>query len=126
MATATRRTPERREENVHAHRTLRPVSNICQDDGKVLLRVEMPGVAKDQVDVRVENDTLTIRGERPTPESENYLVRERTVAPFERTYTLDDSIDRDNIDAHMEHGLLTLTLHMREQVKPRKIEIKGG
>ncbi len=126
MATVTRRTPERREEDVRAHRTLRPVSNICQDDGKVLLRVEMPGVTKDKVDVRVENDTLTIRGERAVPGEATYLVRERMVAPYERTYTLDDSIDRDNIEAHMEHGVLTLTLHMREQVKPRKIEIKGG
>ena len=126
MATATRRTPEPKEEDVRAHRTLRPVSNICQDDGKVLLRVEMPGVTKDKVDVRVENDTLTIRGERQTPESANYLVQERMVAPFERTYTLDDSIDRENVEAHMEHGVLTLTLHLREQVKPRKIEIKGG
>ncbi|MFP4643360.1 MAG: Hsp20/alpha crystallin family protein, partial [Spirochaetales bacterium] len=72
------------------------------------------------------NDTLTIRGERDVPDSDNYLVRERLVAPYERTYTLDDSIDRDNIEAHMEHGLLTLTLHVREQVKPRRIEIKGG
>lgn len=126
MATATRKTPERREEEARTLRPVRPVSDICQEDGKVLLRVEMPGVSKDEVDVQMENDTLTIRGEREIPESASYLVRERRVAPFERTYTVDDSIDRDNIEAHMEHGVLTLTLHLREQVKPRKIEIKGG
>ena len=127
MATATRKTPERREQDVRTRRAVRPLSNICQEeDGKVVLRVEMPGVSKDQVDVQMENDTLTIRGERDVTEGSNYLVRERRVAPFERIYTLDESIDRENIDAHMEHGVLTLTLHMREQVQPRKIEIKGG
>ncbi|MFW6387906.1 MAG: Hsp20/alpha crystallin family protein [bacterium] len=125
MATATRHNRGNLQENSVAN-TVRPASCIRQEEGKVILTVEMPGVSKDQVDVRVENDTLTIRGEREAAESENYVVRERRVAPYERTYTLDDTIDRDNIDAHMEHGLLTLTLNLKEQVKPKRIEIQGS
>lgn len=124
MATATRQNRANLQENAVA-RTVRPASCIRQEEGKVILTVEMPGISKDQVDVRVENDTLTIRGEREAEQSENYVVRERRVAPYERTYTLDDSIDRNNIDAHMEYGVLTLTLNLKEQVKPKKIEIQG-
>ncbi len=126
MATATRNDRGQNQEVQRTRTTVRPVSSIWQDDGKVKLMIEMPGVAKDQVDVRVENDTLTIRGERDIPENAQFVVRERRLAPYERTYTLDDSIDRENIEAHMEHGVLTLTLHLRDAVKPRKIEIQGG
>lgn len=124
MATATRNRTENREEARMAS-TVRPVSTIWQEDGLVKLMVEMPGITKDQVDVQVENDTLTIRGERESAKDQRYVIRERRLAPYERTYTLDDSIDRENIAANMEHGVLTLTLHLRDAVKPRRIEISG-
>lgn len=125
MATATRNRGQNQELQ-RGQATVRPVSTIWQDDGKVKLMIEMPGVSREKVDVRVENDTLTIRGEREIPEDAQFVIRERRLAPYERTYTLDDSIDRENIEAHMEHGVLTLTLHLRDAVKPRKIEIQGG
>ncbi len=125
MATATRNRGQNQEVQ-RTRPTVRPVSSIWQDDGTVKLMIEMPGVSRDNVDVRVENDTLTIRGEREIPEDAQFVIRERRLAPYERTYTLDDSIDRENIEAHMEHGVLTLTLHLRDAVKPRKIEIQGG
>ncbi len=125
MATATRNRGQNQEVQ-RTRPTVRPVSSIWQDDGTVKLMIELPGVSRDSVDVRVENDTLTIRGEREIPEDAQFVIRERRLAPYERTYTLDDSIDRENIEAHMEHGVLTLTLHLRDAVKPRKIQIQGG
>lgn len=96
---------------------------ISQEKDAVILQVEMPGVAKDHIDIQIEDDTLTIHGSRAPRDGEQFLVRERRDADFYQTYTLDETIDRDRIDAHMEHGVLTVHLHLKEAVKPRKIEI---
>ncbi|MFP4509711.1 MAG: Hsp20/alpha crystallin family protein [Spirochaetaceae bacterium] len=117
MATATRERTERR--------TVRPASMISRENDAVILQVEMPGVAKDHIDIQVEDGTLTIHGSRAPLEGEQYLVRERRDADYYQTYTLDETIDRDRIEAHMQHGVLTVRLHLKEAVKPRKIEIGG-
>ncbi len=115
MATATRDKTDRR--------TIRPSSMIWQDKDAVMLKVEMPGVSRDHIDIQVEDDTLTIHGSRAPQNGEQYLVHERKEADFYQTYTLDETIDRDRIDAHMENGVLTVHLHLKEAVKPRKIQI---
>lgn len=114
MATAT-----------ETRREVRPKSCISQEDGLVRLRLEMPGVKKDGLDIRVDNDELTIVGRRSfDDENKTYLVRERPRGDFVQHYTLDETIDREKIDADLHDGLLTLELHLKEAVKPRKIEVK--
>jgi HSP20 family protein len=102
-----------------------PLADICEDTGKVMLRLEMPGVSKEMIDVRIENDELIIQGKREEPEAgEKYLIRERRNADYLRRYTLDDTIDREKVDASVKNGILNLTLHLKEASKPKKIEIK--
>ncbi|TVQ21803.1 MAG: Hsp20/alpha crystallin family protein [Spirochaetaceae bacterium] len=115
MATATHEKTNRR--------TVRPASMIRQDKDAVILQVEMPGVAKDNIDIQVEDDTLTIHGSTVPGNGDEYLVRERRDADFYQTYTLDETIDRERIDAHMEDGVLMVHLQLKEAVKPRKIAI---
>jgi HSP20 family protein len=98
-----------------------------EEDGNVMLRLDMPGVDKDGVDVRVENDQLIIHGtRRMETEGKHFVLRERRSGDFHQVFTLDETIDREKIDAKMDRGVLTLTLHMQEAVKPRKIEVQAG
>jgi HSP20 family protein len=106
---------------------VRPVGNIREEDGKVFLCLELPGVQKDALDLRIENDQLVIEARRAEPEhTGEYVVRERIMGDYYQSYTLDDTIDREKVDARMENGVLTVTLHMKESVKPRKIQITSG
>ncbi len=117
--------PEAQEET--RKRTIIPASSIWREDGKIMVRVEMPGVTKDDLDVQVEGDTLRITGRRETaPKDAELIVCERRNADYSKTFTLDDSVDRSNIEADMEQGVLTLTLHLKESEKPRKIQVKSG
>lgn len=111
-----------------AERTLaiRPASNICEEAGAVVLRLEMPGVNKSGIDVSIEGDTLTVVGTREEREAGSYLVRERRHGDYRATYTLDERVNREKVEAAMERGVLTLTLHLKDEVKPRKIAITSS
>jgi len=108
-------------------RTLVPVCSVREEKESVILRVELPGVHKDDIDVRVENDQLTITGRRAHSTNEGtWLLRERFEGNFERTFTLDNTVNRENIEALYEKGVMKLTLKLRDEVKPRRIEINGN
>lgn len=108
-------------------RTVRPFANICEQDGKVLLRLEMPGVGKENLEVSVEGNELRVYGKRSVPEPQGeYVVRERRGADFYQAYTIDETIDRERIDAKLENGVLQLTLNLKESEKPRKIDVKSS
>jgi HSP20 family protein len=116
---------EREQEQV---RYIRPVCFICEEDeGVVTLKLEMPGVGKDQLDIDVDGNELQITGEREAGSSGGtYLMRERPSGTFRQLYTLDDTIDRNKIEASLDGGVLTLILHRRESEKPRKITIESS
>ncbi|MFP4067828.1 MAG: Hsp20/alpha crystallin family protein [Spirochaetaceae bacterium] len=117
-----------REMEATTGRNVRPVGNMCwEEDGKIMLRLDMPGVEKNDVDVRIEDDQLVIHGARKEEtEGTNYVLRERRPGDFHQVFTLDETVDREKIDAKMDKGVLTLTLHLQEAVKPRKIDVKSG
>jgi HSP20 family protein len=107
-------------------RTVRPVGNICEEKEAVVLRLEMPGVSKDGIDVNIDGDTLTIRGNRRGyADDVAYLIHERRDADYRATYTLDERVDRDKVEAKMDNGILTVRLHLKDEVKPRRIEVKA-
>lgn len=107
-------------------RPIQPVCSISGDDATVVLRVELPGVPKDAIEVRVDDDQLTIRGSVPQETAEGtWLLKERRTGDYERSFTLDSTIDRDKIEAVHELGIMTLTLHVKDAVKPRRIEISS-
>jgi HSP20 family protein len=103
---------------------VRPACRIQETEGAVELVLEMPGVNRESIDINIDGDALTVVGHRTAADDEtSYLVRERRGGDFKAVYTIDERVDRENVEARMEHGLLHLTLHLKEEVKPRKIEV---
>ena len=107
-------------------RTVRPVGNIVKEEGKVVLKLEMPGVTKENVELKIENDQLIVQGKRHTEEGDvRVVLRERPFGDYFQSFTLEDTVDRDQVEAAMEQGVLTVTLNLKESYKPRKIQING-
>ena len=92
------------------------------------VHLDLPGVNRDSIDVSVEGSTLTISAERrfEQQEGDNIVVSERAQGRFSRQLTIGASIDATNINASYDDGVLTLTLPVAQQAKPRRIEIKAG
>jgi HSP20 family protein len=101
-----------------------PVATVLESPDGYTLEVEMPGVSKENLEMWVEENELTILGRRSTPLVEGTLIhRESRSENFRRSFELDPSIDADKISAKIEQGVVTLTLPKAEQVKPRKIAV---
>jgi len=115
------------QEMTKRRRCIQPLSEIREEDHKVVIRIEMPGVSKKDLDIQVENDRLKINASRSGKQPEGtYLVRERSCADYEKVFTIDETIDRDSIEAVMNNGVLELRLQFKKEVQPRRIEIKGS
>jgi HSP20 family protein len=114
------------EKNIaHKPRSVRPRAAVLESiDGKLLVILEMPGVAKEDLEIRIENDELRISGVGAHPAERNYVLRERTSGVFLQTYTLDETVDPSKVDAVLEKGILVLTLDLKEHVKPRTIRVR--
>lgn len=110
--------------------TLKYVPGLCDihsDTDKVILELEMPGVSRENLDVRVENDRLLIQGHRAPVETQGtYLLKEMKEGDYRREFTLDETIDRSRIEASLDKGILTVQMHIKESEKPRKIQVKAG
>jgi HSP20 family protein len=101
-----------------------PAASVMEDGESYLLKVEMPGVNKEGLDIAVENNELTIIGRRSLPAIEGTLIhRESRSEDFRRTFELDSSIHTGKITAKIDQGVLTLTLPKAEELKPRKITV---
>ena len=107
-----------------AEQFVTPVASVVEDGDAYLLKVEMPGVEKEGLEISVENNELTITGRRDLAQIEGTLIhRESRTEDFRRVFELDPSIDTSRISARIDQGFLTLTLPKAEQVKPRKIAV---
>ena len=92
---------------------------------EIVIVASLPGLTPEEVDITLDGDRLTIRGElRPPLENVDYLFQERAYGPFTRTLTLNVPVDTDQADAMFENGVLTLTLPKAEESKPKSIEVK--
>lgn len=105
--------------------TFVPAADIWETEDQVILRLDMPGVAKDGVEVKVERDTLNIRGKAAATPVGTALYCEQRVGDFQRQFTLSEDLDRESIDAEMDAGVLTIRIGKAEQVKPRTIQIRS-
>ena len=106
-----------------------PAVDINEHDGNIVLKAELPGVDPKVVDIRLENNTLTLRGERKLDsevKEDNYHRVERSYGSFSRSFTLPTVVDQGNIKADYRDGVLKLTLPKREEAKPRQIQINVG
>jgi HSP20 family protein len=92
------------------------------------VRLDLPGVDRDSVDVQLSGETLSIRGERrfERREGESYIHLERPFGTFQRTFNLSVPVQSDKVNASYKEGVLTVTLPKQEAVKPRKIQIQGN
>jgi HSP20 family protein len=101
-----------------------PVVDIYETKDAYVLQADMPGVQKDGLEVLLEDNTLTLVGQRaPSPVAGDVLVRESNENDFRRVFELDPAIDTARIKARMDQGVLTLDLPKAERVKPRRIEV---
>ncbi|MDY7077906.1 MAG: Hsp20/alpha crystallin family protein [Chloroflexota bacterium] len=93
---------------------------------EIVMIASLPGLTPDEVDIVIEGDTLTIRGElRPPLENVGYLFQERAYGKFSRTLTLNVPVEAEKTEATFENGVLTLTLPKAEETKPRVIKVKS-
>lgn len=106
-------------------RIVQPACSIFEENGTVRLTLEMPGVDRDGIEVGVEGNELVIsaQNESAMPNGK-FLIRERPVGKYRKRFIIDETIDRDKIEASMSDGILTLVLATKESAKPRKIEIR--
>jgi HSP20 family protein len=101
-----------------------PAATVLENTDGYTLEVEMPGVNKENLEMSVENNELTILGRRSTHSVHGTLLHQESRSEnFRRSFELDPSIDAGKISATIEQGIVTLTLPKAEQVKPRKIAV---
>ncbi len=103
-----------------------PPVDIYETDDRLVLKAELPGVDPNEVEVRVEDNTLYLKGERKFEKEvkeENLHRVERTYGAFSRTFALPASVNAEKVEAGYKDGILTLTLPKREEAKPKTIKI---
>jgi HSP20 family protein len=105
----------------------RPVVDIYENDKhEIVLRAELPGLKREEIDIRVENNTLTLRGERKHDaevKQESYHRVERSYGAFARSFSLPATVNTEKVSAAFVDGVLTITLPLREEAKPRQIQV---
>ncbi len=103
-----------------------PLVDIFESAEAVILKAELPGVDPKSVDIRLENNVLTLRGERPfdaDQEKESVLRMERPYGNFSRSFSISSVVDDGKITAKFDSGVLTVKLPKKEQAKPKRIQI---
>jgi HSP20 family protein len=106
-----------------------PPVDVFEKPDSIVLKADLPEVNKDAVDISIENNTLTIKGERKLEnetKERNFYRMERSYGTFSRSFTLPPTVATDKVEASFENGVLTLTLPKREETKPRQIKVKVG
>ncbi len=123
-ARAQEKSPSSREETRSQERYITPPVDIYETADGLVVKADLPGVAKEGLDVRVENSLLTIRGKASHAAPGDPIYREYGLVNFFRQFELNERVDQSKISAELTHGVLTLNLPKAEEAKPRKIEIK--
>jgi HSP20 family protein len=103
-----------------------PPVDICENENYVVIEADVPGMKPEQISLTVENNVLTLRGERSLEqkgEGDNYHRIERSYGNFTRTFALPPTVNTETVQAHYENGVLRVTLAKREEAKPRQIQV---
>ena len=117
-----------REESLTAGAFVPPV-DIYEDEHGIQLKLEVPGIEEKDLDVKVENNVLTVRGERKfekEEKEENYRRVERQYGSFTRTFTLPQTVDQESVQADYEKGVLKIQLAKKAEAKPKQIKVNVG
>jgi HSP20 family protein len=106
-----------------------PAVDVYEDEHNVTLKIEVPGIDEKDIDVRIENNTLTVHGERKIEKEEkeeNYRRVERQYGSFTRTFTLPTTVDSEKVSANYDKGVLKITLPKKAEAKPKQIKVNVG
>ena len=106
-----------------------PPVDVYEDEHRITLKIEVPGIDEKDIDVRVENNTLTVHGERKfekEEKEENYRRVERQYGSFTRSFTLPNTVDTDSVSANYEKGVLKIKLAKKAEAKPKQIKVNVG
>ncbi len=103
-----------------------PAVDILEKDGNLMLRAEVPGMSEKDIDLKLEGNVLTLKGEKRLENEEernNYHRMESFYGSFTRSFTLPETVDRDRIKADYKNGILTVTIPQKPEVRPREIPV---
>ena len=106
--------------------TWAPAVDIYETENELVVKADLPDISEKDLDVRVENNMLTIRGERKFEkkvEEDNYLRVERTYGAFSRSFSLPNTVNNEAIKADYKNGVLTVTLPKRAESKPKQVKV---
>src|SRR5271170_2513885 len=106
-----------------------PAVDVYEDEHTVTLKIEVPGIDEKDIDVRLENNTLTVHGERKIEKEEkeeNYRRVERNYGTFTRTFTLPTTVDSEKVSATYDKGVLNIALPKKAEAKPKQIKVNVG
>ncbi len=106
-----------------------PPVDIYEDEHNITLKLEVPGIDEKDIDVRIENTTLTVHGERKMEKEEkeeNFRRVERQYGSFTRSFTLPCSVDPGQVSAHYDKGVLKINLAKKAEAKPKQIKVTVG
>jgi HSP20 family protein len=106
-----------------------PPVDIYEDEHNIILKLEVPGIDEKDIDVRIDNNTLTVHGERKIEKEEkeeNFRRVERQYGSFTRSFTLPSSVDPAQVSAHYDKGVLNINLAKKAEAKPKQIKVNVG
>ena len=109
--------------------TFAPAVDVYEDEHNITLKIEVPGIDEKDIDVRIENHTLTVHGERTfekEEKEENFRRVERQYGSFTRTFTLPNTVDHEKVQADYDKGVLKITLAKKAEAKPKQIKVNVG
>src|SRR5437762_8432045 len=106
-----------------------PAVDVYEDEHQVTLKIEVPGIEEKDIDVRIENNTLTVHGERKfekEEKEENYRRVERQYGSFTRTFASPTTVDAEKVQANYDKGVLRIQLAKKAEAKPKQIKVNVG
>jgi HSP20 family protein len=109
--------------------TFAPLVDVYEDEHNITLKIEVPGIDEKDIDVRIENNTLTVHGERKfekEEKEENFRRVERQYGSFTRSFTLPTTVDAEHVQANYDKGVLKIALPKKAEAKPKQIKVNVG
>jgi len=109
--------------------TFVPPVDVYEDEHHVVLKLEVPGVNEQDLDIQLENNTLTVKGERKfekEEKEENFHRIERRYGSFVRTFRLPNSVDSEKVEANYDKGVLSISVAKKAEAKPKQIKVGAG
>ncbi len=106
-----------------------PNTDLREDDNEIVIKMDLPGVKPDDVDIELTRDNLVVKGERrfeDIDKRKDYVRIERQFGTFQRSWTIATAVQSDAIKAEFKDGVLTITIPKAEAAKPRKVQVTAG